>query len=77
MLKQLLYILIQKANEDVRLAKYNNPSSEVNHYSHSFSEGYYDDIITASGSTLQLGFTSNNYYFMMTQNYALFPIYKT
>lgn len=72
-----IYLNPKDKQLDVGLAKYNSSSNEVNHHSHSFSEGYYDNIVTMSGSTLQLDFTSNNYCFMMAQNYALFPIYKT
>ena len=72
-----IYLNPKDKQLEVGLAKYNSSSGEVNHYSHSFGEGYYNNIVTMSGSTLQLSFTSNNYYFMMAQNYALFPIYKT
>ena len=72
-----IYLNPKNKQLEVGLAKYNSSSSQVNYYSYTSDEGYYNDIVTMSGSTLQLTFTSKNYYFMMAQNYALFPIYKT
>lgn len=72
-----IYLNPKDKELNVGLAKYNSSSREVNYYSFSFGKGYYDDIVTMSGSTLQFSFTSKQYYFMMSLNYTLFPIYKT
>lgn len=72
-----IYLNPKDKELNVGLAKYNSSSREVNYYSYTAEEGYYDSIVTMSSSTLQLDFTSKNYYFMMAMEYRLFPIYKT
>lgn len=72
-----IYLNPKDKQLEVGLAKYNSSSHEVNYSSHTFGEGYYNDIVTKSGSTLRFSFSSNKYYFMKAIDYELFPIYKT
>ena len=54
-----IYLNPKDKQLEVGLAKYNSSSGEVNYSSNTFTEGYYNDIVTKSGSTLRFSFSSN------------------